>query len=298
MKRKNHLAHLLNDDLSPSEIEAFKQDPDFELYQKIKHHTDDLQSPLGENPQLLTDVLAAKKKPKVVSMKAKTAWLSIAASLLIAVGLGYWFSMGTDTIHRTGFAQTQNLTLPDGSTVTLNSDAELRYEKSDWKSKRTLELKGEALFKVAKGKTFSVITPTGTVKVVGTQFNVRSRGKKLEVACYEGMVSVTRDETQIILLPGNAVLHDSKNWIRQKIESSAPDWMNAKISLQAASLNEVLAEIERTYDIKITAKSSPEKAFTGILPANDLAVALRIVESAFQLQTVKISNREYELKSL
>lgn len=298
MKRKNHLAHLLNDDLSPSEIEALQNDPDFEIFERIKNTSARLESPLQARPEMLDNVLSAKKKPEIISLQTRQTWLSIAASVLLVVGLGYWFSMGTNTIYRTSFAQSKNVTLPDGSLVTLNSDAELTFEKSDWKSKRTLELKGEALFKVAKGKTFSVVTPTGTVKVVGTEFNVKSRGQNLEVACYEGMVSVTRNKTQIFLTPGNATLHDGKNWTRFTTTATSPEWTQAKIAFQAATLSDVLSEIERTYDVKISSNSSPDKAFTGILPANDIAVALRIVESTFQLQVVKVSGRQYELKKL
>ena len=75
----------------------------------------------------------------------------------------------------------------------------LKYASNKWDKKRRVRLEGEAFFKVAKGSTFTVDTKTGSVKVLGTQFNVKNRIGFFEVVCYEGLVGVTvsdyNDET-------------------------------------------------------------------------------------------------------
>ena len=89
--------------------------------------------------------------------------------------------------------------MPDGSSVNLNAGSELEYTSFNWKKNRVLSLGGEAFFKVKKGKTFTVITKEGNVKVLGTQFKVKSREKLYEVTCFEGKVQVVIQKDTLVL---------------------------------------------------------------------------------------------------
>src|SRR5688572_19994673 len=94
----------------------------------------------------------------VISSKRFTpkqvVWYSSAASiLLIAVGSFFWTSPSAGIEYRTAFGETKTITLPDSSTVILNSNSVLRL-KSAWKATtpREVWLDGEAFFSVIHKK--------------------------------------------------------------------------------------------------------------------------------------------------
>jgi transmembrane sensor len=94
-------------------------------------------------------------------------------------------------IAQTEVGQNRTVRLPDGSQVTLGGDTLLRASFNA--TSRHVELtRGEALFDVAKDRTrpFSVDTGTATVTAIGTQFNVRRREERVDIAVVDGAVVV------------------------------------------------------------------------------------------------------------
>lgn len=84
-------------------------------------------------------------------------------------------------------------TLADGTRVELNANTSLRFENNA--ADRRVRLGGgEAFFRVAKdpARPFFVETPSGSVRVTGTTFNVRteSAATAFEVTVIEGSVQV------------------------------------------------------------------------------------------------------------
>ena len=107
------------------------------------------------------------------------------------------------------FGEKTTFSLPDNSEVVLNSGSEINYKKWNWDNNRRLELKGEAYFRVSKGRRFEVQTSLGKVSVLGTQFNVKARKNRFDVVCYEGRVKVNYANTQIILTHGQSVTFEN-----------------------------------------------------------------------------------------
>ena len=70
--------------------------------------------------------------------------------------------------------QKSDITLPDGSVVTVNSDSRVSYGKNFNGKKRMVELVGEAFFNVAKDPSAPFYVKVGnlTIQAVGTAFNV------------------------------------------------------------------------------------------------------------------------------
>ena len=117
----------------------------------------------------------------------------MAAAFIIGFTLvSVFFSKDLTTIETMASEKT-TVTLPDNSTAQLNSKSEISYSEKKWDKKRTVNLKGEAYFKVAKGSKFDVKTTAGIVSVHGTQFNVKNRKNYFEVKCFEGLVGVEID---------------------------------------------------------------------------------------------------------
>ena len=106
------------------------------------------------------------------------------------------------------------LTLSDGTRVHLNSLSELKYPVSfKGMNERTVELKGEAFFEIAKDSLhpFKVETQGILIQQFGTAFNVKSRVKgKVEVALVQGSIGIyTQSQKLHKLSPGQLAIWDA-----------------------------------------------------------------------------------------
>ena len=170
--------------------------------------------------------------------------LAIAAS--IAVLLTFCISFfGSKTVQNTGESVLAH-TLPDGSTVHLNTEAELSYNDLTWPLFRDLDFSGAGFFEVEEGSKFSVNTRNGVVSVLGTSFSVITSNDILKVSCKTGKVLVENDnEFSTILTPGNGVEMgtSSAEEFSQKTEY-IDAWINGKYRFDNVSIEEVLNSIE------------------------------------------------------
>ena len=155
----------------------------------------------------------------------------------------------------------------------------LAFNKNSWKNEREVTLEGEAFFKVAKGSSFHVLTKSGTVKVYGTQFNVKQRDNYFEVICYEGLVGVTYNSQEIKLKPGDSFLIiDGKQIAKEKEKRTTPSWLNNESTFKSLPYKEVIAEFERQYQVDITLLNiDTNQLFTGSFAHNNLEVALKAI---------------------
>ncbi|RTL10293.1 MAG: iron dicitrate transport regulator FecR, partial [Flavobacteriaceae bacterium] len=190
------LAKWLNNELTAEELAEFKQNPDFALYEKIKENSARLKTPTFDQDKMLSNVVATKKATKVVKLQ-QNWFVRIAAVLVITLGLSF-FIVNNFKEKYYGTELIQSVSLPDNSEVIVNKNSYIEYKTFFWKNNRTIDLKGEAYFKVAKGKTFEVNTNLGKVTVLGTQFNVNSKDNTFEVTCYEGKVKVNYKNQELI----------------------------------------------------------------------------------------------------
>ena len=250
MEENYKLAKWLNDEMTDEELKEFQSESDYHLYQKIKLYSSELETTNFDEEKILSKVIASKNQaPKVIPLK-QNWFLRIAAVLVI--GLGLYFSYNTfsatNEIAANGLKNT--FTLPDNSEVVLNSGSEINYKKWNWDSNRNLNLKGEAYFKVAKGKKFEVKTDLGTVSVLGTQFDVKARKNRFDVTCFEGRVKVNYNKQEVILTKGQTVAFENNNKILfENVSETKPSWTSSEINFNKESLSNVLDEIQRQYNI-------------------------------------------------
>ena len=202
---------------------------------------------------------ATTEKGRIRPFRSIYLYAASAAAVLIFLVIGLLPQMETFTTEN---GEITNVTLPDDSEVTLNAGSQIVYSGNRFNTHRKVQLTGEAYFKVSKGNTFSVITTEGTIKVLGTTFNVRSRDKKLSVICYTGKVKVSDHFTSVYLakgektakLPGE-ILQDAQ----PTDTNEGLEWRNGLFYFQNASLKEVLSELSRQYDAVIYLPESEEK---------------------------------------
>ncbi len=290
------LAKWLNNELTAEELAEFKKSPDFALYEKIKENSARLKTPAFDEDKMLSNVVAAKKETKVVKLQQN--WFApIAAVLVIAFGLSF-FIVNNFKEKYYGTKLTQTVSLPDNSEVIVNKNSYIEYKTFFWKNNRAIDLKGEAYFKVAKGKTFEVNTNLGKVTVLGTQFNVNSKDNTFEVTCYEGKVKVNYKNHELILTKGMLVTFENDSKKEGKTTLSMPKWASyeEEMSFTNQNLKTIIADIEKTYNVNIKTNTiATEQLFTGKLPRNNLDVALQIIASTYHLQIKKSNETSFEL---
>lgn len=119
--------------------------------------------------------------------------LAMAASVVFAaVLLGFYLhSLTTAATFQTALGERATVSLPDGSTLQLNSDSRVRVDYS--LRSRVIHLeRGEAFFKVAHNinRPFWVTTGDSWVRAVGTAFGVYLNRKGVRVTVHEGVVKV------------------------------------------------------------------------------------------------------------
>jgi len=285
------LKKWLNDDLTDAEIDAFSKRDDYEINQKIIEKAQCFKASQFSNVvDFETFKISYEKKAPVKRLNWIAPLLRVASVFIIAFGIYFTFFNSDLVEAKTLFAEKTSISLPDLSEVTLNSDSKITYNENSWASSRSLNLKGEAYFKVAKGQTFDVITNNGIVTVVGTEFNVMSRKDYFEVICFEGIVKVSSDKIVRQLLAGDTFRILNKQFIQDKTDDEMPQWINNRSSVKAIPLKLVFEELERQYDVKVTFKNTDtSRIFTGVFVNDNIENALISITKPMDL-TFEISS--------
>ncbi|MCR9227894.1 MAG: FecR domain-containing protein [Flavobacteriaceae bacterium] len=187
------------------------------------------------------------------------------------------------------------LVLSDRTKIYLNSGTRIKFPvKFPEKGRREVLVYGEAYFDVTKDeeRPFVVNSKEVEIEVLGTQFNLSSYDDQNEVATVlvEGSVSLSDLENSkdgVLLKPG-----EKGAWNRDKgiIEVEEVDvllhtgWVNGEVVYRNTPFTELLASLERTYNVKIenTNDSIVEQTFSARFNRNvekieDVLDALRII---------------------
>ncbi len=300
MEENYELAKWLAGEMSEAELQAFQKTPAYETYHKIAQYSSQLEAPAFNADTVFKNVIAQPKKSVKVVALHQTWWFKVAAVFVLFLGLTFFYKTNIAvTETATNGAQTV-FTLPDNSSIVLNSGSEIEYNKWSWDKNRALQLSGEAYFKVAKGKKFEVNTHLGTVTVLGTQFNVKARNNRFDVTCYEGRVKVNYQNQEIVITRGKRVSFE--NGVLLAIPDTTvlqPEWTSGELAFVNENLTAILAELERQFDCSIDFKgASTSQLFTGTLPAKNLDDALQILAATYHLKSKKESDHKITLELL
>ncbi|WP_299115144.1 FecR family protein [uncultured Winogradskyella sp.] len=275
MEREEFIKKWLDHNLNPEEQKAFEGLDDYADLHKLSKSLEGFKSP-DYSIDNEYDNVKSHLKPKTSNNWIRPL-LKIAAVLLISFSVFYYNST-LDTKVKTLIAQDTTISLPDASTVNLNAQSTIVYNKNSWTNKREVSLDGEAFFSVAKGSKFDVITSDGKVSVLGTQFNVIQRLNYFEVTCFEGLVAVNYKSKSLKLNPGNRFVVIDGIIKNEKENRTQPSWLSNETSFTSAPLKYVLDELERQYDISVDAsKLDGQQLFSGSFTHDNLDLALKSI---------------------
>ena len=157
--------------------------------------------------------------------------------------------------------KTQEISLPDGTQVYLDSGSHFRYPPSFVGKTRKVLLSGEAYFHVSKNeiKEFSVIANHAEIKVVGTKFNVKAWQNTNQVAVavvegkiyfgskdgnQDGKVLISKDQVSVLGKNGPPTMPRHTQIVNHL------QWMDRNLSYENIHLREILAQIERWYKVE------------------------------------------------
>ncbi len=209
-----------------------------------------------------------------------------------------------DMIVSTGIGERANVSLPDGTTVSLNSNSRLSYIPKVYnREERKIEFQGEGFFSVTKNVSVPfIIKAKGLkVRVLGTTFNlsVRDNAHTAELALEEGSVQLlsVKSNKQVVLAPmQKAILNQETGNITVISDKNAKDasaWRLGEMVFRNTPLTEVLRTIEENYNVKIEINSDVclTDKFTGTLPVVNLNEVLEVLEKSYHFKTEIIDKK-------
>ncbi len=182
-----------------------------------------------------------------------------------------------------------SVTLPDSSSVWLNSNSTLKYPARFTGRTRNVELNGEGYFKVSadRDRKFIVHTKAMQVEVFGTEFNVDAydaENRDVRTMLVSGKVQVRYDDGRnnshvVKMAPGDMLSFDpesreiSMSAMNAKVVSS---WKDGKIVLQNTTLEDALRMIGNRYHVKFDIKNPDllSNRYTGQFCGHRLDVVL------------------------
>jgi ferric-dicitrate binding protein FerR (iron transport regulator) len=198
----------------------------------------------------------------------RSIWAAASVSVLLLLAAFFVFGlMGrSEMAYATAYGEKRTVHLPDSSVVVLNSNSSIAYSET-WLGlgPRKVNLTGEAYFAVThkvNSQKFVVLTTDGTqVEVLGTEFNVTSRGGSNRVVLASGKVRLHYDqekkEKQLVMAPGDLVELTGTSMTRKQVKPELyTAWKDNKVIFENASLQEVAAMVQEVYGLPVVLKDA------------------------------------------
>lgn len=301
--------------LSKSEENRFE----LERHKKLLQNSDFIyQSKQYNNPAAWEKVYSQITKDQPVELKRIKLYslLKYAAIIILFALIG---SIGYFIINRNSASDFQQITsiknqvdevlLPDGTIVTLNSNTKLTFTKQFSGKTREVMVVGEAFFEVEPNpsKPFIINAGKARIRVLGTSFNVCAypESKTVEITVETGKVQVAnfanRNEKQVYLDPGEKATLFNKSNLLQKSLNKNPNyysWKTHNLIFNESKLKEVIKCLEKTYHVKIILNENElnNLSYTAHFSTQPIDYILEVMRLTFNLK-LTYENDQYVLES-
>lgn len=233
-----------------------------------------------------------QNKPQTAEIRTLN-WRWIAAAAIIIIGAGlYFFTIPVQ--YSASHGEIATVTLPDESTITLNSGSSITYNRLFNFTDREVSLEGEAYFEINNGNLpFKVNTSNAIVKVLGTSFNIRSwqdsSVPETSVLLTEGSLafySTKNPDKSVILEPGQKSSLKNFDGIPEQPFDVSKDktlaWMNDQFAFEKMPLVQIIREIERRFDLNIQVEPKEVLSDTLTIYYNQKVNAEQIIQDICQ----------------
>ncbi|BCA56603.1 sensor [Nitrospira sp. KM1] len=238
----------------------------------------------------------------------RVQWLGLAACFAgLAIVLFLQFDALRTMVmadYRTGSGEQRQISLPDGSTVFLNTASAIALRFDDH-ARRVELLSGEALFVAApkqgsESRPFVVTGGEGSVRALGTQFIVRRFEHADELTVIEHSVEVSVDRhTQaaapVIVEAGQRVRYDGRSGPGSVADvniEQVTSWQRGRLLFDRMPLAEVIAEINRYRRGRIVIMNSDlaTRRVSGVVMIDKVDDSLSIIASELGARTASLTS--------
>jgi transmembrane sensor len=227
-------------------------------------------------------------------------FLRIAALIVLTFGLSFGFYKIITSFNKadSGFVtlladkSIREITLPDGSSVALNSGSKLIYRNDFGNVTRDVVLEGEALFTVVPdvSRPFKVFINESIVEVTGTKFSVREEDGIVKVSVISGIVLLSSkdvDNKKISIKANQSgYLHTSSNelGIEEGIPVNSLSWKTGHLVFEETPIDSALFDIARHFRKELLIENTIKEEITAEFQDQPLHEILKELELVAGLQ--------------
>ncbi|MEM6846415.1 MAG: FecR domain-containing protein [Bacteroidota bacterium] len=238
-------------------------------------NSDHIWSKLSQNIPNLEDQQPFQKKRIVRPIIKNFTNYAAAVLILGIVGFSAYYLFNSADVSKTAqvaavyqAVQTQRgekrtVTLPDGSTIRMNYETEIKIPERFEGSERVVYLTGHAHFEVLRNpeKPFIIYTDDSKTQVLGTSFDINTKEKgATEIIVTSGKVAFAEknhaDNLVTLTLNDRAVLSTGKEIKTDKVDALAlTAWKDNRLVLKDKTLKEIVSVLEPWFDVQVTVEN-------------------------------------------
>ena len=257
---------------------------------------------LAQLQQLNKPVALGKRKPSVWRPAVAVAAALICAVLATHIGAPRELYHSQVAAHAKGM---RTLNLPDGSTLYVNANTQLRVDFTA--HQRIVHLdKGQLYIEVAPDKERPLFVQAGeaNVRVVGTGFDVRRSQQQLVVSVAHGQVAFAPDAKNPVTLLGaqqRATYSYAKGTLQQQTLNGqeVADWRSGHLSFRNRELASLIDELSlyRPQAPLQVSQAVAQLKVSGNLDVNDPDALLNALPALLPVKTVALADGVVRIES-
>lgn len=221
--------------------------------------------------------------------------MAAAAAVAVAVLPGVLAQTSVQSFA-TGKGERRRVTLADGSTIDISAETRLQVTYSG-SARQVVLADGEAIFDVVhdKARPFTVAAAGREVRVLGTQFDVRSRGGMLSVTVARGKVQVRplsagATARAFTLTPGQRLEIAAGGLERVNLvdPQEAFSWRAGRLVYRGQPLSQVVADLNHQYveQVEVTDPELARMPITGVIVLDDQAAVMARLSLMLPIRSV------------
>ncbi len=249
----------------------------------------------------------ARLRRKIQGRAMRARWsaaargrLGAGAAAVLSIAVATFWLAATSNIdwHDTAPGEQHVVSLPDGSSVAINTDSRVGFHYSANERHVALE-KGEALFEVARDtkRPFTVRAANGYARAVGTRFNVLVQHDTVTVAVLEGRVDVVTQgvagEQRAGLDAGQSIAYGMSGRLMPADPTVASPqriaaWREGKLRFDKWLLERAIREHNRysSKPIRLSNAGHGQRLISGVFRIGDTAALVDALETLIDVKAV------------
>lgn len=248
-------------------------------------------------PQVARDLGRKRASPPAIGRRAVMGVGAIAAAAAFAVVIAPEFATARTETYTTAKGERRTLELADGSRIDLNGGTHLTVTLARTSRHVVLD-RGQAVFDVAHGpdRPFTIAAGDRTVRVVGTQFDVRRLDGKLSVTVARGAVEVRPADgaagKAYRLRPGQRLDHQEGAEVARVAAAEPAEvlgWREGRVVYRDQPLSEVVADLNQQFSapIRIEDPALAATPISGVLVLDNQDAVIRRLALLVPIRAVR-----------